>query len=76
MLIEYKVPRYDAQGVEQFDEDGELILDTRTGNLLTWGVRTTIDDETKQALTNTMAVVEDIESSQIIMLNPEEITVI
>jgi hypothetical protein len=76
MLIEYKVPLYDAQGVEQFDDDGELIIDTRTGNLLHWGVRTTIDEATQQAMTNTMAVVEDIESSQIIMLSPEEITVI
>ena len=77
MIVEYKLPiLYEDSIIQKTDDDGELLWETHTGNLLTWGIKTFIDEETKQAITNTVAIVEDTDTGSVIELDPEEIKVI
>ena len=77
MIVEYKLPiLYEDSIIQKTDDDGELMWETRSGNLLTWGIKTFIDEETKQAITNTVAIVEDSDGGHVLELDPEEIRII
>jgi len=77
MIVEYRLPvLFQDSIIQKTDDDGELMWETRTGNLLTWGLKTFIDEETKQAITNTVAIVEDSDGGSVISLDPEELKII
>ena len=77
MIVEYRLPvLFQDSIIQKTDDDGELMWETHTGILHTWGIKTFIDEETKQAITNTVAIVEDTDTGSVIELDPEEIKVI
>ncbi len=76
MIVEYFVPKYYPSGEPERDENNEIVFEKRTGILCTWGIKTTIDEETKQAITNTVAIVEDSDGGAVIELYPSELKVI
>lgn len=75
-LIEFKVPVYDDNGLPEFEEDNSVKMQVKHGRFHAWGVRTEVDETLKLAITNTVAIIEETESGQVILLNPEEITFI
>lgn len=77
MLVEYKAIRIDPVTLEpDLDDDGHVIEEVRSGKLLTWGTRTTIDPDAKVPLVNTTAIVEDTDGGSVIVLDPEELKII
>lgn len=75
-LIEFKVPVYDENGIPEWDENNMPVFQSKHGKLHTWGIRTEINEILKVAITNTVAIVEESETGEVILLNPEEITFI
>jgi len=77
MLVEYKAIKVDPVTLEpELDDDGHVVEETRTGKFLEWGVRTTIEPDVKVPLTNTIAIVEDMDGGSVIVLDPEEMRII
>ncbi len=74
-FVEFKLPVIGADGFPEI-EDGEQVVQVKRGKLLHWGVSTWYDEERKVAMTNTVAIVQEEESGEVIKLDPEEITII
>jgi len=70
-LVEFTTPLI-IDGEVQWDEDDNVVLETRQGVILHWGIQPIkIDDTVSQT---TVVFIRETESGKVVSMNPEEIT--